>query len=353
MEFISKSLGNVDNPQFSKQDVICFVNNNYSLIVDEIWQLESYKDLHFLLKDSGKQYTLKIYNLLTKEEYISATNKIHSYLKDKVNIKLPEVILNKYGNEISTIGKENEIYYARLCNFIPGETLTSKKHLINDDLAAELSEIWGSIDYHLLRFKCEALLIKQNDKEFYWEVKKSVDYINERIFIWEHPDIKKRYPQWNLYLEAFKLFKEKVDFSDFLVSITHNDQNNCNVIVEMSKGKLDIVGIIDFDNCEISYPINSLALICNYSFYTSSKIEEKLNIIKSIIKGYSSKIQFNEKETKALYYLIYFRFIVSHTSAIINYFIKNNEYIISHLQPSIFEEFYSIGYDNFNNYIKA
>ena len=170
------------------------------------------------------------------------------------------------------------------------------------------------MDKKLLEFEGDI-----NGSELAWDAKKFPNLKGHLEFV-KNPEMKQMITKIFFEYEA-----NLPKLNKLRQSLTHNDANDTNTIME-SSGK-EVLAFIDLGDSIISYTINDLAVGCVYFLF---KQKDYLFALEHIVRGYSMIYNILPEEIEMLPFLMKVRLCTSLLmSSYTNAMNPNNEYILS------------------------
>lgn len=279
-------------------------------------------DHNFKIKvDGTNQYILKISPENSNESELDFQQKILEYLVDKnTALVSPKVILDKHKKAISEISLDGKTTIkVRLLSWIEGRVWSSVNPQLNS-LRFSLGQKNGELTKTLQGFEHP-----KATREFVWDVAQGL-WTKEYLHLFKNEEKKISV----YFLNKFENFQN--DYSKLRKSVVHNDANDNNVLVSEDLINPKVKAIIDFGDAIKTQIINDVAITCAYAIMDKN---DPLEASLSIIKGYHSAFNLQEKELEFLYVLIGIRLVISVTKSAINK-IENpeNEYLLISEKPA-------------------
>lgn len=284
----------------NKKAIRDILDIHYDILPIEISQMEGYDSLNYRISTDGKRYTLKIYDY-TDQNYadVQGENKIINALSN-IKYNLPSPVKNKEGKELSFI--ENQKVFFRLLTYVEGTFLADFNY--TNDTAYDLGIFLGQLDTKLLQIRNPAIESRKLNWDLHYLLNNEA-YIDDI----KNPSRKKLVAYFLLQWKTFIIEK----LPRLRKSIIHNDANDHNVLITSGS----ISGIIDFGDMVHSYLINEVAIAASY---LAMDQEQPIELISSLIKGYTEELPLESEEIEVLYYFIAGRLCTSvlnsaHTSS--------------------------------------
>ncbi len=286
-------------PDFNEEEVKQILKIHYGIEAN-VSPLVGDIGRNFLIVDEkGENFIFKIANEIEHYYYIKAQNDVlHHLNKQNFGFKLPSIIKNKDGEEITEIKDRNgRIYNSRLLTWIKGDFLAEIEP--DKELLVDYGRVLGLMDKALENF-----YIPYAYRYWHWDLKNLLELRELASYI-NNFEIKR-------LIEYFLLqFETEVvpEFPNLRKSLIYNDANDYNVLIETEKdGKKRVAGLIDFGDMVCSYTIFNIAIALTYAMLNR---EEPLQVAHSILKGYHKIFPLRENEIDILYYCIVGRLCLS------------------------------------------
>lgn len=268
------------------------ISGSYSAIPGEIDRN------YMIISNGGRKAILKISPPDFDKKAMDFQEALLTHL-EKSPISSPKMIPAINGEKvIYTTDDSNQERAIRMLTWIEGE-LWSDIYNISNQLLLTLGEIAGKTTSLLQNFEHpEALRIFDWNLDF-------ADWTAQYIYMLD-PEIQ---VLANNFLLLFK--KNKYALAKLRKSVTHNDANDNNIIVDQGSVK----SIIDFGDAVYSATINDLAVTVTYAVM---KLTDPLSGAEKIVKGYHRTFPLYDEEVTHLHLLVAMRLIVSLTKSAIN-----------------------------------
>ncbi|GAB1307906.1 aminotransferase class III-fold pyridoxal phosphate-dependent enzyme [Urechidicola sp. KH5] len=296
-------MGNYKNIKISLQEASEILEKLYQ-ISGEISELPGELDFNFKVKVSKTEsYVLKISRPDSDLNALDFQSSLLTSIQDTTEIITPQIIENTKQESISIYtDKSGCRRYVRLLSWIDGRIYVDVNPQ-TDDLRLQLGTYCGNLTNSLQHFKHQNANYK-----FDWDIAQSLwTKKHIQLFNQEEQEIIIYFQnQFEKQLKSYNLLRKQV---------VHNDTNYDNIVVSMDLIQPKIKSVIDFGDAIYTQTINDLAIVCAYAIVN---LEDPLSASVSIIKGYHSKFNLQEKELEHLYTCIGMRLIISVTKAAIN-----------------------------------
>ncbi|WP_409417836.1 aminotransferase class III-fold pyridoxal phosphate-dependent enzyme [Flavobacterium sp. PS2] len=286
---------------FSETDIQQLAIEHYGLSAT-VKALDGYDELNFILTDEKNQkYILKLSDENQPYPFLDAQVKIIQHLsKSPLAESFQQFSINKNGEALTQIIKDNKTYYVRILSFLEGifwheEQKKSSTALYN------LGAFMGNMDKALQDFSHPAM-----HRHYTWDISRAGD-VNEKLkYITNHE--RRRIAGYFLLQFDTEVLPQ---IHTLRHAYIHNDANDCNV---MAQGE-ETTGLIDFGDMVYSALINNLAIACTYAILES---DDPLTAASFIVKGYHETYPLTTQELDLLYYLIAGRLCISVTQSAYN-----------------------------------
>jgi len=318
-------------PNFTATDAANLARNLYNLNASAK-ELPSYDDQNFLLAEkSGERFVLKISNANEKREILDFQNRVMAHLamqarstsqsrsrgfsrselgqtrlKPRLHStrlsehQFPRVCSTQTGQEIALIeGGDGAAHFVRLLTYLPGEPM-AKVSPHTPELLHSLGIFLAEMDKSLENFSHPAM---RRDSQ--WDLKHAVRTINAHIH--HIADANKR----AIASHFLQQFESRIlpILPKLRASVTHNDANNYNLLVE--NGRLS--GIIDFGDVVYTPTVFELAIAAAYAMLDKA---DPIATAMRIVVGYHQVYPLTAQELAVLYPSICARLCVSATMSV-------------------------------------
>ncbi|MFM9911452.1 MAG: phosphotransferase, partial [Chitinophagaceae bacterium] len=283
---------------FSTQDIQGWASMYYGLTVS-VKTLNGFDELNFQLTDAvNNKYILKVAHDAHGLPFLDAQVKIINHLAaSSLADKFQHYLLNREGNELTTIVVQGKNYYVRILSFMEGTFWVDLKNK-SKSLYADLGVFMGEMDKVLQLFSHPAM-----HRHYTWDIQTALDANANLTFIKNH----ERRRIAGYFLLQFEMEVLPV-LSSLRHAYVHNDANDYNVLVKGDK----VVGLIDFGDMVYTPLINNLAVACTYAMLNC---EQPLQVAVDVVKGYHQVYPLTIQELDLLYYLIAGRLCISVTQS--------------------------------------
>ncbi len=274
-----------------KQNIYSILDQ-YALNVSSIDSINPESSNIYLIKDdASKKYALKLY-----EEPNSTYNDnsvqiyfLDAIAKSNMNLKVPEVVLNKYEESITKIELNKNEYRGILTTWLEGDAITAREtESIYINLGVNLALLHG--------VTCN-LELPSNIKPRKWD---KVFYYKDEVSVFQKIDYQSILSKAfvNTLTKLIPVVSEKLKglYKNTQPQLIHSDLNPWNIIE--NKGQLKI---IDFEDVLLGLPIHDISNILFY--YTSKSKKERDEILEYIKIGYSKVRAFPEVKMEDIEFL--------------------------------------------------
>ena len=281
-------------------------------------------DLNFLITvNPSEKYVLKVESTTRSLVNLQLQNEMLQHLaQKKIPLKIPRLVVNKHGEDITEYTTSTgQNVYLRLLTWVEGRLL-AKVNPQNEKLLESLGETCGYLSQNLKHFDH-----KGAHREFKWDSSNAL-WIKDQLDIF--PDEEKK-ELVKHFLDLFE--KEFLPIqADLPKSVSYNDANDYNVLVNYNLANPTIVGVIVFGDATYTHTINEVAIA---SAYALMEKPDPLATACTVIKGYHTIFPITEKECAAIFPLIAARLIISVTVSAINQkATPNNQYLQISARPA-------------------
>ncbi len=261
-------------------------------------------DMNFKILDQNeKSYVLKISRPGTSRDYLEFQQKLLTHLESSAaDLLHPRAIPDKKGELVSEYRDGDETRFVRMLSWIPGR-MYSRVNPQTDILRYSLGQVCGKITVALAGFEHP-----MSQRALDWDVAQGL-WTTEHLNLF--PSGKRAV--LDFYLDRFA--KQKTSYELLRRSVVHNDANDNNVIVSDDLRNPEVLTSIDFGDAVYTQVINDLAVACSYA---AMDLNDPLQGILPLVKGYHSEFALQEEELAHLYDCIAMRLAISVTKSALN-----------------------------------
>lgn len=286
---------NTPQPNFSIGMVERFIDAQYGFSV-KAKALTSERDQNFLCTQEKNNYILKISNPYEDKTILEMQNSCIQYISGRdPSISIPSIIPGLNDEPIQSIQKENDTFFVRLLNYVPGQFLKDIHHQHN--LLYKLGIFLGRLTNAMDGFDHAAA-----HRKFEWNIENLDFIIDHNHFLESKIEIVKHFTEQ--YVDNILPVS-----SGLRKAVIHNDGNDHNVLVN-NLGKPS--GIIDFGDMVYTYVVCEPA-VC--MAYVAAENREPLDLISQVLKGFHNEHPLVEEELLAAIYLVCMRLCITVTMA--------------------------------------
>ena len=311
-------------PAFTEREAELIALDVYGMQV-EARALPGEHDRNFVLKaGNGQRFVLKIARAGEQWETLDLQNQVLAYLSQQApDLRIQRLVTTRAGQTIATIkGSEETTHLARLLSYLPGKALAqAKPH--SAALLRNLGAMLGTLDKALLDFTHPAA-----QRELKWDVSRA-SWIHDYLHYIPSP-------QRRALVERL-LTRFETDALPLLPalrqSVTHNDANDYNVLVNYSgPDHVPVVSLLDFGDMLRAPIISELAVATAYAMMNKAN---PLASAASLVAGYAGVLPPADEELSILFDLICARLCVSVTNSAYQQQIEpDNVYLTISEQPA-------------------
>lgn len=286
---------------FSEADMQQLAIEHYGLSAT-VKALDGYDELNFILTDEKNQkYILKLSDENQPYPFLEAQVKIIQHLKKSpLADSFQQFSINKKGDALTQITKNNKTYYIRILSFLEG-SFWYEQPKKSDTALYNLGAFMGNMDKALQDFSHLAM-----HRNYTWDISRASDASEKLKYITNHE--RRRIAGYFLLQFDTEVLPQ---IQQLRHAYIHNDANDCNVMAREEK----TTGLIDFGDMVYSALINNLAITCTYAIL---EYDDPLTAASFIIKGYHEAYPLKTEELDLLYYLIAGRLCISVTQSAYN-----------------------------------
>ena len=270
--------------------------------------LPSERDQNFLIEiGKDRRFVLKISNSRETRGHLEFQNRVIDHVSGYSARKIcPRLVPSVDGNQIEQIksggGRINMI---RLQEYLEGKPLGNvRPH--SEELLIDLGCFTASLVNAFAGLEGEAV-----GKDFIWNPENGPGLIRSALNLFDDEDDRALLMRLLERVES-----EENRIFNLPKGLIHNDGNDYNLIVSLPEikdltfGKRNIAGIIDFGDLVHTWRLNELAVVLAYAMLDK---KNPLPSAAKIVEGYHSVRPLDESELEALYYLVILRLMMSVT----------------------------------------
>lgn len=286
---------------FSETDIQQLAIEHYGLSAT-VKALDGYDELNFILTDEKNQkYILKLSDENQPYPFLEAQVKIIQHLrKSPLADSFQQFSINKNGEALTQIIKDNKTYYIRILSFLEGSFWYEQPKKL-DTALYNLGAFMGNMDKALQDFSHPAM-----HRNYTWDISRASDANEKLKYITNHE--RRRIAGYFLLQFDTEVLPQ---IQQLRHAYIHNDANDCNVMAREEQ----TTGLIDFGDMVYSALINNLAITCTYAIL---EYDDPLTAASFIVKGYHEAYPLKTEELDLLYYLIAGRLCISVTQSAYN-----------------------------------
>lgn len=270
------------------------LQEHFDINVLDLIKLSGYDNVNYLVKTQEGKCIFKTYKA-SKQVYdlVRAESELLIHLSSSSAKCYPIPIRTRDGDFAKIVDNKNEQLIIRLLSFLEGDFFAEVKHTAY--LFQSFGVFLAEMDIQLLDFNNYCL----KSRRYEWDVQHL-----ELIEPWIQ-DIDDAHDR-NVVKYFIQQYREMVvpRLPDLRTSITHNDANDWNVLVNGNK----VTAMIDFGDAVFAPLIQELAVAITYSMMGKSN---PLKWAGFILEGYHKKLKLKTVEIDVLYYLIAARLCIS------------------------------------------
>ncbi|WP_448566310.1 aminotransferase class III-fold pyridoxal phosphate-dependent enzyme [Thalassotalea ganghwensis] len=309
-------------PKFTEQQVLEALKAHYQLS-GQLKHLPGYCDQNFMLTTATSRFIVKIANNEESLQSLEMQNAAMGHLYN-THCKVPHVIPANSQQDIVVINDENNTpFRLRVLSYLTGEFFVDvEKQSITTPFWHKLGEFLGELNDQLSHFTHLGAY-----RYLEWDLAQGYPICMMKKTLLAPED--KALVEYFLSTYASQIMPI---LDQLPKAIIHNDANDHNLLVNSKNNPTDIAGLIDFGDMVYSHIINELAIGCAYSLMN---VDDTIEALVAIVKGYNEKRPLSALEIKALYPLITLRLCTTLSNAALA--IKetpDNEYLNISVAPA-------------------
>ena len=261
-------------------------------------------DMNFKITVSeSTAYVLKVSRPETSLRYLQFQQELLKHLEnfDK-ELAHPRAVADRDDLLVSRYESNSVVRHVRMLSWIPGRVYSQVRPQ-TDKLRYSLGKVCGRITAAL-----KDLDHREAHRKLDWDIAQG-DWTARHLEILPPSGIQTaRY-----FLERFESKRQSYAF--LRKSLVHNDANDNNLLVTSDLLDPTVVTAIDFGDAIHTQVINDLAVACAYA---AMDLNDPLQGILPVIRGYHESFPLQEKELRYLYDCIAMRLIISVTKSALN-----------------------------------
>lgn len=279
---------------FSEREIARIAKSEYGLEVN-VKALNGYEEDNFLMTaDSGEKWILKVASEKQGRWEVEGQVSMMSYLSGtSLAGRFPEVKPNLGGALLTTLTKNEEVFFVRVLTFMEG-TFWYQCEGHTPELLKSLGRFLGGMDKALEGFVHQGL-----HRYLSWDLNNGRDALREIIFI-QDPHKRRIADYFLLQFETAVL----PQLSELRRSVIHNDVNDYNILTNNE----EVSGLIDFGDAVYTATIHNLAIACTYAILYQP---DPLKAAALVVEAYHQEHPLTTVEIEVLYYLIATRLSIS------------------------------------------
>jgi 4-aminobutyrate aminotransferase-like enzyme/Ser/Thr protein kinase RdoA (MazF antagonist) len=261
-------------------------------------------DMNFkILVPDGNAYVLKVSRPETTVEYLQFQQELLKHLETcDTELEHPRAIADRDGLLVSPYEINSGVRHVRMLSWVPGR-MYSQVNPQTDSLRQSLGRVCGRITAALKDFEH-----KEGFRRLDWDIAQG-EWTVRHLELFPFTQSKTiRY-----FLERFESHRQS--YALLRKSMVHNDANDNNILVSENLADPSVVTTIDFGDTIYTQIINDLAVACAYA---AMNLNDPLQGILPVIRGYHESFPLQERELKYLYDCIAMRLIISVTKSALN-----------------------------------
>ncbi len=261
-------------------------------------------DMNFKIQVSdANAFVLKISRPGTSLEYLQFQQELLKHLENcQTQLEHPRAIPDRDGLLVSQYRENSQVRHVRLLSWIPGRVY-SEVNPQSDFLRLSLGRICGKITSALQNFEH-----REGHRKLDWDIAQG-EWTARHLEILPASGSQTA----RFFLERFD--SRRQSYALLRKSMVHNDANDNNTLVSEDLQSPEVITTIDFGDAIYTQVINDLAVACAYA---GMGLNDPLQGILPVIRGYHENFPLQEKELKYLYDCIAVRLIISVTKSAIN-----------------------------------
>ena len=261
-------------------------------------------DMNFKIHVSDENvFVMKISRPETSIQYLQFQQELLKHLETcDTKLEHPRAIADRDGLLVSRYQENSTIRFVRMLSWIPGRVY-SQVNPHTDSLRFSLGKICGKITSAL-----EGFDHKECQRKLDWDIAQG-QWTARHLELFPSS----RSETISYFLDRFE--SKRQSYALLRKSLVHNDANDNNLLVSEDLSNPKVITSIDFGDAIYTQVVNDLAVACSYA---GMGLNDPLQGILPVIRGYHESFPLQEKELGYLYDCIAIRLIISVTKSAIN-----------------------------------
>ena len=290
-----------DQPTFSTTDAERIARDHFGFD-GRATLLTSERDQNFLIDAAGVRIVLKIANRAESQDMLTAQQDAMTHLASRV-IVTPSVVLSTNGRPtVSVAASEGTRHLAWAIGWLGGAPLAGARRR-SPELWRDFGRTIGALDSALASFDHPAI-----HRDFYWDLANARSIIDSYRPLLAGDAI---LPTIDALLADFEKYTAPL-LDTLPKSSIHGDLNDHNVLIgggeRIEHRGQCVTGIVDFGDMVYSYRVADLAIAAAYAMLGA---REPVDVVRDLVRGFSSEITLTTDELSALWGLACLRLCAS------------------------------------------
>ena len=304
-------------PEFSVEEARLIASEHYG-IDGSVEELPSERDQNFRISSPSGEYVLKIAAASEDLATIAFQIEAMEWLDQRLETgSSPQVQKDISGEHICRVSSSDGTeHFGRMVTYLPGRVIAE----VNPHEPAFLRDFGAFVGG--LSVALEGFSHKAANRELYWDLSNAETVIEEYAKYIEDEHDKR------LVSHYLELFRTEVSprMSRLRSSVTHNDCNDYNIVVESPHNESRSFGVLDFGDMVESKTVFEVAVATAYAMLGK---ENPLAAAAEVVSGYHSKYPLLDEELAVLFPSICARLTMSVVIAAYQHILEpENEYLL-------------------------
>lgn len=286
-----------NTPTAAITEVAALLQSHYGL-AGQLKNLPGYSDLNFLLETENARFIIKVANSSESLAMLDLQNKAMAQLLAS-GITVPDVLTNRFGNQLSPIELDGETRWLRVLSYLPGSCYgdlpaTEK----GPALWQQLGALMGKVSKAFVGFEHIAAY-----RQLDWDLATAYRLCQQNMPLLQPEPLA-------LVQHFMRLYQQQVrpHLGQLRQSVIHNDANDFNLLLQQQHSNWQITALLDFGDMLYSHTVNELAVACAYAIFAQADV---VPVIKTVTAAYHQQYPLTATELEVLPCLIAMRLCIS------------------------------------------
>jgi 4-aminobutyrate aminotransferase-like enzyme/Ser/Thr protein kinase RdoA (MazF antagonist) len=285
-------------PDLTQDEAADILQTHYGLS-GTLTELGSQQDRNYRIDAGDNSYVLKICRTEYEAVELEAQNGAIRHLHSKPDApRVPDIVPSLNGRDVLTVSVRDQDYYVRLLSYLPGQSMTRRKHLPPVSVSA-LGALCAGLARDLSDFDHPGLY-----RNLQWDLRRAGPVAVQLLSAVSDHEARDRIAK--AMVGAVKRIQPLA--RELRVQPVHHDVTGDNVVAHAdAHGRLVPDGVIDFGDIIQGWLVGDLAVTCASLLHHA---EGDPFYILPAVKAYHAVYPLNEAELRALWPLIVARAVI-------------------------------------------